>query len=222
MQVSAGCRGVKTFTGELSLSGRAGAESLRGTVAAGFARPSSMRLEGRAPLGQPAFILVSRGDTATLLLPRGEPRVLRNARAEEVLAALTGVTLGPADLQAVLSGCVSAAPVPKAGRLHGNGLAAIDLDDGATLYLRRVNDRWDVRAARRGTWQIEYPRWQGQFPAAVRLRSSDPVAVDLTAVLSQIEANVDLDAAAFAVVVPPGAETLTLDELRDAGPLRGQ
>jgi outer membrane lipoprotein-sorting protein len=46
--------------------------------------------------------------------------------------------------------------------------------------------------------------------------------VDLTATLSQIEANVDIEPAAFTVTVPPGARELTLDELRAAGPLRGE
>ena len=43
--------------------------------------------------------------------------------------------------------------------------------------------------------------------------------VDLTATLSQIETNKDLEDAAFTVNVPPGAEPITLDELRDSGPL---
>ena len=45
--------------------------------------------------------------------------------------------------------------------------------------------------------------------------------VDLSASVSQIETNVDLDAAAFDVVVPADARAMTLDELRNAGPLRG-
>ena len=43
--------------------------------------------------------------------------------------------------------------------------------------------------------------------------------VDLTATLSQIETNKNLESAAFTVNVPPGAEPITLDELRDSGPL---
>jgi hypothetical protein len=55
----------------------------------------------------------------------------------------------------------------------------------------------------------------------VRLRSLDSaVDVDLAATVSQLETNVPLDAAAFAVDVPPSALELTLDELREAGPLR--
>src|SRR5687767_12338240 len=55
-QVSAACGGVRTLTAELGLSGRAGDERLRGRIHAGFARPSSMRLEGVPPLGGAVFL----------------------------------------------------------------------------------------------------------------------------------------------------------------------
>jgi outer membrane lipoprotein-sorting protein len=221
-QISAACSGVKTLTTELGLGGRAGEQRLRGRVVAGFERPDSMRLDGVAPFGAPAFILVARGNTATLLLPR-DNRVLRGARADEILGALTGVSLAPADLQAILSGCVTPMPRAVGGRLHQNGWASIDLEGGATLYLQRQGTAWQLRAARRAGWQIEYPAWQGMFPQAVRLRSDAPAGgVDVSATLSQLETNVDLDAAAFTVNVPAGAMELTLDELRDSGPLRGQ
>lgn len=220
-QVFDACTGVRTLEGELSLSGRAGEQRLRGRVIAGFERPASMRLEGVAPFGAPAFILVTRGDTATLLLPR-EGRVVRDARPEELLGALTGVALAPEDLLAILTGCVVPSPRATAGRVHGNGLASLDLDGGATLYLRRPAAAWLPAAARRDGWVIEYPAMGGMFPAAVRLRSEGgAVDVDLTATLSQVQTNLDLLAATFSVEIPATAAPLTLDELRDAGPLRG-
>ncbi len=112
-QLSSPCTGVRTLTAELALSGRAGRQKLRGRVVAGFARPASMRLEGVAPFGPPAFILASRPEMTVLLLPR-ESRVLRGAPAEDILGALTGVTLGPADLLAILTGCVVPSPQPTA------------------------------------------------------------------------------------------------------------
>ena len=56
---------------------------------------------------------------------------------------------------------------------------------------------------------------------AVRLRSSGsgPV-VDITATLSQIEANTDLSAEVFDLELPAGTTSMTLEELREAGPLR--
>src|SRR4051812_41876835 len=119
-ELSRTCSGIRTLTAELSLSGRAGDQKLRGRVVAGFERPASMRLEGVAPFGPPAFILVARGADATLLLPRDQ-RVVRGTSPEEILGALTGVSLAPADLQAMLTGCVVPMPRATAGRLHGNG-----------------------------------------------------------------------------------------------------
>ena len=221
-QASAACGGVRTLTAELGLSGRAGGRALRGRAIVGFERPGSIRLEGVAPFGPPAFVLAGNGADATLLLPR-DNRVLRNARAEDILGALTGVALSPADLLAVLTGCVTATPMPSAGRLHQNGWASIDLSAGATVFLERVTLGWQARAARRPGWQIEYPEWQGAFPATVRLRSTDPqVDVDLSAAVSQLEANVAIDPAAFSVTIPDDMLSMSLDELRDAGPLRSE
>jgi len=220
-RIASACGGVRTLTAELALRGRAGSRRLSGRLLAGFERPDSMRLEAVAPLGPPGFILTSQRGEAILLLPR-EDRVVRGESAEAVLGALTGVSLAPADLQAILTGCV--VPVPKAigGRLHEKGWASIDVAGGATLYLRRAGD-WQLRAARRDGWHLEYLAWQGAFPRSIRLRSERSAAeVDMSATLSQIEANTDIDPAAFTGRVPSGARPLTLAELRDAGPLGDQ
>ena len=54
------------------------------------------------------------------------------------------------------------------------------------------------------------------------IADSQKIQVDLTAGLSQLEANVDLRPDAFRVDVPSDARPLTLDELRESGPLRAQ
>ena len=216
--VTASCRGARTLTAELGLRGRAGGRRLSGRLVAGFERPASMRLEAVAPFGPPGFILASRGERTVLLLPRDE-RVVSGESAEVILGALTGVGLAPADLQAILTGCVVPAPKAIAGRLHANGWASIELEGGATVYLRR-SGAWEVRAARRDGWEVEYPAWQGMFPQVIRLRSArEPADVDMTATLTQIEVNVDVDPAAFTVNVPDSARPLSIDELRQAGPL---
>lgn len=222
------CTGVRTLTTELGLSGRVGDETLRGRVVTGFERPSSMRLEGVAPFGQPVFILAARNGAATLLLP-GDRRILRGAPPEAILDALVGVTLAPADLLAVFTGCVVPAPRPIAGRTHQGDWASIDVESGdqqsgprtATLYLRRAGSAWQLRAARRDKWQIEYAQGSGLFPQSVRLVSPEQ-RVNLGASLSQVETNVDVDAAAFAVEERNDLTPLTIEELREAGPLRGQ
>ena len=90
------------------------------------------------------------------------------------------------------------------------------------MYLQRQGNQWQVRAARREGWTIDYSAWEGQFPRSVRLESQSPtVRVDLTTNISQLETNADIDAAAFTVEAPRDARPLTLEELREAGPLRG-
>jgi hypothetical protein len=224
-QVAKACTGVRTMTAELALAGRAGSERLRGRVIAGFERPASMRLEGVAPFGPPAFNLVSGRETM-LLIPR-EARIVRGAKPEEILGALTGVTLSPGDLLAVLTGCVVPDPKPVSGSQHEGNWATIALNGGATLYLRKPGGVWVLAAARRDGWRVDYLAAQGNFPRTVRLRRETGAAqaqpiVDLTAELSQVSTNIDIDAAAFTLTVPPGVTPLTLDELRQAGPLRGE
>ena len=220
-QVSSACTGVRTLRAVLNLRGRVGAERLSGNVHAGFERPASMRLEGIPPFGQPVFILASQGGNAELLLPR-DGRVLRSQSPQAILEALVGVNLAPADLLAILIGCVVPDSMPTGGRLHANGWASIDLQGGARLFLRR-SSQWELRAARRDGWQLEYTMGQSRFPASVRLTSdSQTVPVDLTTGLSEFEANVDLEASVFRVDVPADAKPLTLEELRESGPLRAQ
>jgi len=217
-EVTKSCRGARTLTAELGLRGRAGTRRLSGRLISGFERPASMRLEAVAPFGPAGFILVTRGEQAVLLLPRDE-RVVRGESAQAILGALTGVTLGPADLQAILTGCILPESKPVAGRLHANGWASIDLEGGATMYLRRMG-AWQIAAGRRNGWEVEYPMWQGAFPQVIRLQSAtQPANVDMTATLAQIEVNTDLSPVTFDVDIPAGTAPLSLDELREAGPL---
>ncbi len=221
-EVSRTCRGVRTLTAELGLSGRAGDQRLRGRVLAGFTRDGAMRLEGVAPFGPPAFVLAARPGEAVLWLPRDQ-RVVEHADAADILGALTGVSFAPADLLAVITGCVLPAPTVVGGRLHERGWAAIDLAGQVSLYLRRSGPSWELRAASRAGWEIEYSMWQGGLPRVVRLRSVAAASpVDAIVQVSQIEANVEIPVSAFEIEVPAGVESLTLQELREAGPLRGQ
>ena len=220
-QVSSACRGVRTLEAELSLRGRVGGQRLSGRVISAFERPASMRLEGVPPLGQAVFILTAQGGTSVLFLPR-DSRVVRGQPADAILDALIGVNLAPGDLQAILTGCVVPEPTATGGRMHANGWASIDLQGGARLFLRRTA-QWEVRAARRNGWQLEYTTGPSRFPESVHLISdSQTIPVDLTATLSQLEANLDLHPEVFRVNVPPDAAAMTLDELRQAGQLRVQ
>jgi len=220
-QALAGCRGVRTLQAELSISGRAGGEKLGGRVIAGFERPRSMRLEGVAPFGPPAFILVARDGLATLLMPR-DGRLLQDAAPAAVIEALAGVPVTAAGLRAVLSGCLADDPVPANARAFPGGWAVVELDDETTAYLRQDGDAWRVVAGMIGRLSVEYGRGAGAIPVSTRLRVVDEqgtVVSDLRVTVSQVETNVAIDPGAFSITRPVAVVPMTLDELRRAGPL---
>lgn len=215
------CRSARTVVAELGLSGRAGDTRLRGRITAGFAAPSGIRLEGVA-FGRPIFILVAEAADATLLLTR-ENRVVRHASPEAIIEALAGVPLTPAELRAAVAGCGLGAGTPADGRSYSDTWAAGEMDGGVT-YLRRVDGRWRVGGAVRGPIRIVYADFTTGLPATIHVRSAgaDPAAravADITLRVSQLEINTDIDPRAFEVQVPPDAMPLSIQELRDAGPL---
>lgn len=214
------CAGTRTMTAAIGLSGRAGRTKLRGRIDAGFGAPADLRLEGVHPFGKPVFILVARGDQATLVLPR-DNRVLRNPRPAAIVEALAGVSLGPAEMRWAMAGCGFGPMTPTDGRSYPNDWVAIVAPD-ATTYLRRIEGRWRIAAVTRGPLSVSYSDYAGGRPATVRLRAApqaDGVAADLTMQLSQVEINVTLAREVFDVEVPRDAVPLTLEELRRAGPL---
>lgn len=198
------------------MSGHAGRTKVRGRALVGLARPDAIRLEAVAPFGQPAFILVSRGEDATLLLPR-DRRVLRHEKPAAIVEALAGVAIAPAALRAAIAGCGAPAGTPSEGRRIDADWAAVDLG-GGTVFLRQVEGVWRVAGARLPGVTITYDELGATWPARVTLRTDDGTS-EVRLAVSQIETNVDLAPEAFRVDVPPDAEPLTLQELRDAGPL---
>ena len=214
------CRGVRTMQATLGLSGRAGTTTLRGTVDAGFEAPDRIRLEGRHPLGRPVFILAAGGGRSTLYMPRDD-RVLRDVPPESIVEALVGVSLAPGELRSLVSGCGFGVAEPAGGREYSGGYVAVDTG-GPTTYLRREQNVWRVAAATRPPLTVLYSGFVNGRPATLRVVSSGTPRADLTVRLSDVNLNVPMDAAVFAVDVPAAAQPLTLDELRRAGPLGGE
>ena len=214
------CRGVRTMQATLGLSGRAGTTTLRGTVDAGFEAPDRIRLEGRHPLGRPVFILVAGSGRSTLYMPRDD-RVLRDVAPESIVEALVGVSLAPGELRSLVSGCGFGVAEHGEGREYTGGYVAVDTG-GPTTYLRREQNVWRVAAATRPPLTVLYSGFVNGRPATLRVVSSGTPRADLTVRLSDVNINVPMDAAVFAVDVPAAAQPLTLDELRRAGPLGGE
>ena len=227
---SAACQGVRTLTAEIAVRGKAGQASIRGRVLAGFARGGSLRLEAPAPFGAPIFILVSRADRATLLLPR-DRRVLRDAPVDDVLGAITGLRRSGDDVLALVSGCLSADITPSGvGERSPGGWMRVGLAGDVRAFLARDGAAWRIAAGQRdagpasgAAWSVAYAEFSVGFPGLVTIRQ-EPAggaagATALTFRVSQLETNVPIDPRAFEVMIPPDAQALTLDELRQSGPL---
>jgi hypothetical protein len=214
---TAHCKGLRTLTAELGLSGRAGDDRLRGRIIAGLESGGSARLEGVAPFGPAVFILVARDEAATLLLPR-DRGVVTATTVAAVLERMTGLALGAGELLRVLSGCPGSAPSD--GREYPGGWRTVSVDGGtSTVVLRQQAGEWMVVGADAEGWHGDYARTLNGFPRTVRLRSRDG-RVDLTARVDQLEVNAPIPQAAWEVAIPPGTRPLTLDDLRAVAPLR--
>lgn len=218
---TAACKGYRSFEGELSLSGRAGSERVRGRIVAGL-EPGGLRLEAVAPFGAPFFILAGRDERATLLLPR-EHRVLKDAGVADLLERITGLALRAEDLRQIVTGCFTGEPAD--GRQWPGGWRAVALG-GRTAYLREQGGRPVLMAAEYGDWHLDYSAHANGFPRAVRVtslarrsRGDGGPDVDITARIDQLQVNTQIDPRAWTVEIPSDADPMTLDELRSIAPL---
>jgi hypothetical protein len=210
------CRGVRTLAVTLELSGRAAGTRLRGQVDAGFEAPDKVRLEMRAPIGRPVFILAAPGPDATLYLPR-DNRILDSAPAVDIVEALVGLRLGGADLRTLLSGCGFGAAEPTGGRAFEGGWVVVAAAD-ATAYLRNEGAGWRLTAAERAGLTVLYTAFDSGRPSALRL-AAPAAKADLAVRLSDVSINVPLEPRVFEVEPAASADPMTLEELRRAGPL---
>ena len=220
-EASRACRGVRTLTAELEITGRAGRTRIRARALVGLSRPGAIRLEGLAPFGQPVFIFVARADRSVLLLPR-DNRVLRGHDPASILEALAGLPLDPDELQAILTGCATFEAMPRGGRRYGTEWAAVDVTDQTTVFLRPDETPRRIVAARAGDVLLDFAEFVGPMPRRIRIvyaTEPDGVQADLVVRLSQVEMNTVLDTSVFGVHIPDGVAPLTLDELRRAGHL---
>jgi hypothetical protein len=217
------CRDIRTLTAEAGLSGRVAGRRLRGRLQLGLGDPDALRIEAVAPFGQPMFILAARNGEGTLLLPR-DREVLPRAPASAIVEALAGIPLSPSELRAVVTGCVSpspsASPSAASGQQYADRqLTAITLADGAIAYIRSVDGTPRIVAAHRPGVAVEYGDYQNGLPRSVRLQRTGSVSATVLLELSQLEIGVTLGPEAFAVDVPKDARVITLEQLRQSGPL---
>jgi hypothetical protein len=219
---TAACRRVSTITLEIAVSGSIGGHRTRGRLSAGLARPASARLEAVAPFGQPLFIFVANGDDATLLLPRDQ-RALEHARPDAVLEAIAGVPLDASALLAVVTGCAAAPDAASTRALGDTWRVAPDGSDEVYFNREGSSVPWrlvaTVHRAPGAGWRAEYRNFQNGLPQSIRLVSAVAGRFDLQLALSQIDVNTPLAADVFRLPIPASAAPITLDELKQSGPL---
>lgn len=224
-QATAACNAVNTITLELSVHGSAGGHRLRGRLTAGLAKPASARLEAAAPFGPPVFMFVATDDDASLLLPR-DRRLLEHGKPASVLEAVSGVPLDASGLRSLITGCANAPDVSDAVAFGDNWRVAPDGAD--SVYFHRPSTGsghalpWRlVATTHRGEngWRAEYAMFENNLPRVVRIVSQPPGRFDLQLDLSQVDVNVPLGAEAFRLERTGGASPISLDELRQSGPL---
>ena len=173
--------------------------------------------------GQLLFRLGGVAEKAVLLLRDGNR--VATARPDEILEALIGVPVDPARLLAIVSGCVTTAEQVDRAVRH-DGLLEVLTADG-TAYLAAAGSGWQARAGRFGASAgasevvVDYGRFVGGLPRDIRIASSSAgkAAVSLNLRVQAVQTNVDLDPAVFRVTIPDGATTISLEELRQTGPL---
>ena len=219
---TAACRRVSTITLEIGVSGSIGGRRTRGRLSAGLARPDSARIEAVAPFGQPVFIFVAARDEATLLLPR-DSRVLEHGRPEAVLEAVAGVPLDAPALLAVITGCAMAPDAASTRALGETWRVATDGSDEVYFSREGSSMPWrlvaTVRRAPGAGWRAEYRNFQNGLPQSIRLISAVAGQFDLQLALSQVDVNMPLSADVFRVQIPASARPITLEDLKQSGPL---
>ena len=139
---------------------------------------------------------------------------------------MTGVPLSPDDLHQALTGCVAAIDT-SGGREAGETWRIFPGEHETYLHRVNANAPWQLlavihRPASRPAWRAEYRDFANGLPRTIQLVSEGASRFDLRVGLSQVESNAALDPATFVLRVPPGFTPITLDELREAGPLAEQ
>ena len=221
-QATAACVRVSSLSVELGVRGSVGGSRMRGRLLVGVAGTDGLYIEAPAPFGAPVFVLGATGGSATLLLPR-DKRVVEHSTPRDILEAIAGVPLDAAALRSTLTGCAPAGTSADgdARRLGDNWRI---ISGPTILYVKRegADAPWRlVSMVRTGAdgWRTDYAAFTDGVPHSVRLVSNAPRRFDLRLELSQLELNPTLDPATFRVVVPPGTQPMSIEELRAGGPI---
>lgn len=223
-QASAVCRTAPSYTGTIRVSGKVGPDHLPTTITIlTGATPTAIDLEGRAA-GRNIFHLAGTTGDATLYLDDGHRYA--TGRADALTDALIGIKLGPDRWLALLSGCVATTPEFQSGVRYGPELAITT--PATRMYLEQVNGIWRTIDGTFDGLVVTYRQFTSSSagPAALPVVWSlaseagrDP-SVSLSIHVDSATVGRALPASAFTVSLPADATRISLDELRQSGPLR--
>lgn len=210
-EATAACRTARTYSAMLHF----------GTVGANV--QTTVTDDGRVRLGaivagRPRFTLAGSRDDATLLL-HDDRRVVR-APAAAIVEQLIGTAIGPEEWLAFVTGCVTRShDITDAARV--GKYVRVTTAEGR-VYLRQQGGVWRVHGGEVLGLIVHYEWRDSSFPTVLRARSAPGSSVDTRLALEAAQFRVN-DTVAAEVFAPPkavaGATPMTLDELREAGPL---
>lgn len=212
------CRAVTTYKGQLRVSGRIGGQGLPATVdVATGVSAQGLRLEGRAG-GRSVFRLAGTAQSAKLYIDDGHR--FATGTPEELTDALIGVKFGPDRWLALVTGCGLADGAMTSGSRYA-GMLAVSTSTGRG-FLQMVDGEWRMMHGFFDSLVVSYAKFAGQWPKQWQLASEagrDP-AIGLNVNVDNTTIGEPLPASVFTLDMPPDATQITLDELRQSGPLR--
>jgi hypothetical protein len=202
------CRDVRTFQASMRLSGR---RLPNLNVTTGVVTDGRLMLQVGATAA-PDLWMAGSADAATLLLREGNRNRVVRAPAAAIVEALVGVSLGPQQFLALLTGCV-ARDLTATEAVAYNGTRRIATPD-ATLYVESLEGAWRIVAGSLGDIRVDYRPVAAPFPARVSVRA-DARDVRFTLEIQEALADRPIADEDLQLTVPPGAVPMTLDELRE-------
>jgi hypothetical protein len=212
------CRDVRNYSATLTVSGHVGDRGVpKLTVFTGATSDGGIYLDGRYN-GAAMFELGGTAERATLVLHNDNTTV--TAPADQVLDALVGLRMTPSRWLALLSGCVTTAPSSAIARGDRSGSELVVMLADARVLLDSASKRWRVTGGVFDHMTIEYRAFGADSPQRWTLASepgaSPAVRLDVIAADPHVN-DAKISTAGFTVIPPPGAVTITLEQLRATG-----